>query len=47
MSVSHLLFADDTVIFCDAIAEQLRALRCALICFEAVFGLRINVQREL
>jgi hypothetical protein len=35
MMVSHLLFADDTLIFCDPIADQIRDLRCLLLCFEA------------
>jgi hypothetical protein len=43
MMVTHLLFADDTLIFCDPIADQLRDLRCLLLCFEAASGLRINV----
>ena len=38
MEVSHLLFADDTLIFCEPKVEQLRNLRCLLLCFEAVSG---------
>jgi hypothetical protein len=41
MVVSHLLFADDTVIFCEPNVEQVRNLRCVLLCFEAVSGLKI------
>jgi hypothetical protein len=33
--VNHLLFADDTLIFCGAQAEQIRHLRCIFLCFEA------------
>jgi len=40
MLVSHLLFADDTLIFCEPNAEQFRDLRCLLLCFEAVSGLK-------
>jgi len=36
MVVSHLLFADDTLIFCDPNVEQFRDLRCLLLCFEVV-----------
>ena len=36
--VSHLLFADDTIVFCDAEHEQLLHLRMVLSCFEAVTG---------
>jgi hypothetical protein len=43
MIVFHLLFADDTLIFCDPNVEQFRDLRCLLLCFEAVSGLKINV----
>jgi hypothetical protein len=43
MVVSHLLFADDTVIFCEPNVEQVRNLRCLLLCFEAVSGLKINL----
>jgi hypothetical protein len=46
MMVSHLLFADDTLIFCDPIADQFRDLRCLLLCFEVVSGLRINLSKS-
>jgi hypothetical protein len=41
--VNHLLFADDTLIFCGAQAKHIRNLRCTFLCFEAVSGLRINL----
>jgi len=46
MMVSHLLFADHTLIFCEPIADQFRDLRCLLLCFEAVSGLRINLSKS-
>ena len=46
LSVSHLLYADDTIIFCDANPEQLLYLRMVLTCFEAVTGLRVNMLKS-
>ena len=43
MDISHLLFADDTLVFFYADLDQLHHLRCNLLCFEAVSGLRINL----
>jgi hypothetical protein len=47
MEVSHLLFADDTLIFCKPKMEQLRNLRYLLLCFEAVLGLKINLSKSV
>jgi hypothetical protein len=48
LGVSHLLYADDTIIFCDANPEQLLYIRMVLTCFEAVTGLRVNMlKREM
>uniref|UniRef100_A0A7N2KQL6 Reverse transcriptase zinc-binding domain-containing protein n=1 Tax=Quercus lobata TaxID=97700 RepID=A0A7N2KQL6_QUELO len=44
--VSHLLFADDTLIFCDADLDQILILRMILIWFEAVSGLKINLGKS-
>jgi hypothetical protein len=46
LSVSHLLFADDTIVFCDAELEQLLHLRMVLLCFEAVTGLGVNMSKS-
>jgi hypothetical protein len=40
--VSHSLFADDTLIFCEACMEQICYVCLILLCFEAVSGLKVN-----
>ena len=46
IKVSNLLFADDTIVFCDNDCEQIVNLRCILIWFQAVSGLRVNLAKS-
>ena len=46
MAVSHLLFADDTLIFCKVDLDQILILCMILIWFEAVPGLKINLGKS-
>lgn len=41
LMVSHLQFADDTLIMCKANENQVMYLRCVVHCFEAVSSLKV------
>ena len=44
--ISHLLFADNTLVFCKPSQDQLTYLSWLLMWFEAVSGLRINMEKN-
>ena len=44
--VSHLLFVDDTLVFCDASQDPMAYLSWLLMWFEAILGLRINLDKS-
>lgn len=46
LEVTHLQYADDTLIFCDANKEQLKYLRVILVLFEGISGLYINWRKN-
>ncbi|XP_059627228.1 uncharacterized protein LOC132270023 [Cornus florida] len=47
LEVSHLMFADDTLVLCDVDASQTRYLRCVLIWFQVVSGLKVNIGKSV
>ena len=44
--MSHMLFADDTLVFCEASQDQMTYLCWTLMWFEAILGLRINLDNN-
>jgi hypothetical protein len=47
INISHLLFADDILVFSEANLDHLRYLRILLVCFEAISGLKVNLAKSL
>ena len=46
VQITNLLFADDTLMFCEAIPEQMVSLSWLLIWFETISGLKINLDKS-
>ena len=44
--ISHLLFANDTILFCDVSRDQFLFIRLALTCFQAFIGLKVNAGKS-
>ena len=44
--VTHLLFADDTILFCNVDVEKILHIRVLLLSFQAVTGLKVNVHKS-
>ena len=40
------MFAEDTILFCDVVVEQILHVQLLLLCFQAVTGLKVNVQKS-
>ncbi|XP_059636152.1 uncharacterized protein LOC132278376 [Cornus florida] len=47
LEISRLMFANDTLMLCDANAYQLRYLRCVLVWFQVVSGLKVNIRKNI
>jgi hypothetical protein len=47
INISHLLLANDILVFSEANPDHLRYLRVLLVCFEAVSGLKVNLAKSL
>ena len=45
--ISHLLFADDTLIFCKPEVDKVGYLRSILVLFEVMLRLKINLSKSV
>ena len=46
LQINHLLFANDSLVFCSDLRDQLAYLNWILLWFEAIFGLKINLEKS-
>lgn len=46
MTVSHLLFADDTILFCIASMVNVLYILYIFVCFDTVSGLKVNLSKS-
>lgn len=46
-TISHLQFADDTIIFCEVVWEEVLTIKRILRCFQLVSSLKINFSKSL
>lgn len=46
LEISHLLFADDTLIIRDVDRDQIYNLSHILLCYEAILGLKVNLRKS-
>ena len=46
LEICHLLYADDIIIFCEAVVEQVSYIRVMLVVFEAISGLKVNWRKK-
>jgi hypothetical protein len=44
--VTHLLFADDIIVFLEATVESMHALREVLLAYESASGQKVNLQKS-
>ena len=47
VEVSHLLFANDTLVFCGDDTSQISYMGAFFVCFEAISGLKVNLTKSV